>query len=126
MSILSAGILIRDLLLADADVTAITDKVFPVAVDEAKLPYIVYTRDSATHDPVKGDLPGADSAIIEVGCCAATYKDSISLAEAVRSALLYKQTSRNGNALRVCYMSDAKESFEGDAYVQRLFFTIKV
>ena len=79
-----------------------------------------------SHDPVKGDCPGADTSIYEIGCCAATYKDSISLAEAVRNALLYKKVSRGDDVLRSCYMSDAKEDYEGDAFVQRLYFTIKV
>lgn len=126
MSILSAGLLLRDILLSDEGVKAITTKVFPVVVDEATLPYIVYKRANASHDPVKGSTAGADSALVEVGCCAASYKESIDLAEAVRSALIYKHTTKGGNCLRICYMSDASEDYEGDAYVQKLYFTIKV
>ena len=52
-SSLSAGIVIRAVLLEDADVSARTKKVFPIAVDTAELPYIVYRRISLdSRDPM--------------------------------------------------------------------------
>ena len=39
---LSAGSIIRAILLEDADVKAMTGNVFPVATDKATLPYILY------------------------------------------------------------------------------------
>ena len=43
-SSLSAGLIVRHLLTNDEDVQAITRQIFPVIVDEATLPYVVYRR----------------------------------------------------------------------------------
>ena len=41
-SSLSAGAIIRDILLTDEEVKKRTNKVFPIAIDNAQLPYILY------------------------------------------------------------------------------------
>ena len=41
---LSAGVIIRDILTKDAEVSRIAKKVFPVVVDSAQLPYVAYRR----------------------------------------------------------------------------------
>lgn len=119
---LSAGAIIRDILLNDESVRNITDKVFPIVIDEAKLPYILYRRSALRHDPTKAGYPGADTVELEVVCYTARYAESIELAEAVRNALDYARTDK----MRSCVLSGSEEGFEDDAFAQRLVFSIKI
>lgn len=48
---LSAGAIIRAILLDDADVAARVNKVFPVVTDSAELPYILYRRNKLEANP---------------------------------------------------------------------------
>lgn len=119
---LSAGAIIRDILLNDEAVKNITDKVFPIVIDEAKLPYILYRRSALRHDPTKAGYPGADTVELEVVCYTARYAESVELAEAVRNALDYARTDK----MRSCVLSGSEEGFEDDAFAQRLVFSVKI
>ena len=55
---LSAGAVIREILLANADVKRRTGKIFPVMTSKAELPYILYRRAALQHNPTKAGLPG--------------------------------------------------------------------
>ena len=125
-SSISAGEIIRNILLEDEGVAAITGKVFPVATSSAQLPYILYRRSQLTQSPTKWGQPGADAAIIEVVCYASTYVQSIDLAEAVRAALDHQQGEADGMVMRSCFLTDAEESWQDDAFVQQLTFTIRI
>lgn len=122
---LSAGSLIRELLLSDSEVVKRANKVFPIATSEAKLPYILYRRSRLSHDPVK-QRAGADTVEVELVCYTEKYKDGLELAEAVRAALENKSYSSNGMTMRSCYLSDSSEGYDSDAFVQDLIFTIKI
>ena len=125
-SSLSAGEIIRDILVNDTDVMAIANKVYPVVVDSAVLPYIVYRRTQLQQDPTKQGR-GADTVGIEVICYAAGYTQSVELAEAVRAALDYATGStQDGLVMRSCYLSDSEEAWQDDAYLQQLVFTVKM
>ena len=126
MTSLSAGKIIRRMLIADEDVTAITNKVYPVVTDAADLPYIIYRRASVDANPVKQGYPSADKAQIEIMCCAASYDESIALAEAVRKALDCQSYTYDGVVMRSCVMTDASEAWQDDAYVQNLVFNVKM
>ena len=54
---LSAGALIREVLLGSAEVTARTNKIFPVVVDNAVLPYILYRRSSMEQNALRAEKP---------------------------------------------------------------------
>lgn len=123
---LSAGSIIRDLLLQDAQVTAITNKIFPVVTDTAVLPYILYRRSSLEHNPTKSGYPGADTVTIEIVCYTEKYAESIQLAEAVRAALDGKQREKDGVFMRSCVLLDSEEGYEGDAFAQQLVFNVKI
>lgn len=126
---LSAGVLIRELLLGSAEVTARTNKVYPVATDKAELPYILYRRASMEQNPQKTGNPGADTVQMEVICFAADYDDCLELAEAVRGALDNKrdmQTDDETLTMRSCLLVDSEEAWQDDAYVQQLIFNVKV
>lgn len=122
---LSAGLVIREVLLDSPQVTAITGKVFPVVTDEARLPYVVYRRASLSRHP--SNAGGADTIAVEVACFADGYAASLELAEAVRDALDYTScTHDSGLRLRSCTLIDAEETYQADAFCQMLTFEIKI
>lgn len=123
---LSAGVIIRDILTKDAEVNRIAKKVFPVVVDSAQLPYVAYRRSRLEHNPTKAKAPGADTVQIDVNCYAATYEESIALAEAVRAALDYAQGEIPGLKMRSCTLADAEEFYEDDAFVESLAFKVQI
>ena len=55
---LSAGSIIRDILLSNEEVKRRTNKVFPIVIDNAQLPYILYRRAALAHNPTKQGMPG--------------------------------------------------------------------
>jgi len=122
---LSAGEIIRAILIEDSEVAARTNKVFPVATDSAELPYILYRRTQLTKEPVKGSR-GADTVGIEVLCYSADYTEGVELAEAVRGALDNAQGEKDGLVMRSCVLSDSEEGWQADAYVQQLVFEVKI
>ena len=123
---LSAGAVIRAVLLDDPEVAKRTNKIFPVATDCAELPYIVYRRADLSQNVQKSGQPGADEITVEVLCFTERYGEGVELAEAVRGALDMVRAEHNGTTLRSCYLCDAEEGWEDDAFAQRLAFKIKV
>lgn len=123
---LSAGAIIRAILLDDADVAARVNKVFPVVADTAELPYILYRRNKLEANPQKGGQPGADTVEMEVLCFTAKYSEGVELAEAVRAALDYVCAEHDGMTLRSCHLSDSAESYQDDAFIQHMVFNIKI
>ena len=123
---LNAGVIIRDILINDADVSRIATKVFPVVTDKATLPYGAYRRSRLEHNPTKAKNPGADTVQIDINCYAATYQESVELAEAVRAALDYAQGEKDGLVMRSCILADGEELYEDDAYVQSLTFKVQI
>lgn len=123
---LSAGEIIRELLTHDPEVSARTKKVFPVVIDKAELPYILYRRTQLDSAVVKNKT-GADTVGIEVICYTANYTDGVELAEAVRGALDGAQaTTDEGLVMRSCYLADSEEAWQDDAYLQQLVFNLKI
>ena len=123
---LSAGSIIRDILLKDAEVKKRTNKIFPVATDTAVLPYILYRRASMGQNPTKAGGHGADTVKIEIVCYTEKYSDGVELAEAVRAALDGKQGEKDGLTMRSCMLTDSEEGYDSDAYAQQLVFNIKI
>ena len=123
---LSAGAVIRAVLLEDAEVAARTNKVFPVATNRAELPYILYRRTSLSSNPQKSGQPGADEVQIEVICFTERYGEGAELAEAVRAALDQITAEHDGMRLRSCYLLDSEEAYQDDAFVQQLVFSVKI
>lgn len=123
---LSAGAVIRAVLLEDAEVAARTNKVFPVATDCAELPYILYRRTSLSPNPQKSGQPSADEIQIEVICFTERYGEGVELAEAVRAALDLITAEHDGMRLRSCYLYDSEEAYQDDAFVQQLIFNVRI
>lgn len=123
---LSAGAIIRAVLLDDPEVVKRTKKIFPLIVDKAELPYITYRRVSLDANPQKSGQPGADTIQIEVNCYTARYREGVELAEAVRAALDMVRAEHEGMRLRSCYLADSLEDYQDDAFVQQLIFSAKM
>lgn len=122
---LSAGEIIRAMLIEDSEVMARANKVFPVVEDSAELPYIVYRRTQLEQDPTKGRR-GADTVSIEILCYTKDYTEGVELAEAVRGVLDGAQGESDGLVMRSCYLADSEEAWQDDAYVQQLVFNVKI
>lgn len=124
---LSVGVALRDILMKDETVTAITKTVFPVYKDKATLPYVFYRRSGLAQTPHKtvNGFP-CDAVQLEIACCAATYGESVKLAEAVRAAVDRAEWNADGLKVRACTLTDAEENWADDAFVQTLIFTIKL
>lgn len=122
---LSAGEIIRAMLIEDSEVMARANKVFPVVEDSAELPYIVYRCTQLEQDPTKGRR-GADTVGIEILCYTKGYTEGVELAEAVRGALDGAQGESDGLVMRSCYLADSEEAWQDDAYVQQLVFNVKI
>lgn len=123
---LSAGKVIRAVLLEDIEVAKRTNKIFPVSTDSAELPYILYRRTSLSPTPQKSGQPGADEVQVEVVCFTARYSEGVELAEAVRAALDQVDAEHEGLTLRSCYLLDSEEAYQDDAFVQQLVFSMKM
>lgn len=123
---LSAGSIIRDILLSNEEVKRRTNKVFPIVIDNAQLPYILYRRAALAHNPTKQGMPGADTVTMEVVCYTAKYAEGVELAEAVRQALDYAGGERDGVKMRSCTLADSEEGYEDDAFVQQLVYQVRI
>lgn len=122
---LSAGEIIRAFLLSDPEVTAVTDKVFPVATSKADLPYIIYRRASLESYASKGKTYN-DEVGIEVYCYSPFYGTSVDLAERVRASLDGACGSHEDLQMRSCMLVDSDEDWEADAFVQKLVFAVRI
>lgn len=125
---LSAGVIVREVLLGDAGVSAITGTVVPVfsPTEPLTLPYVVYRRTKLSVRSVRQCAVGAEGVEMEVCCYAASYSESVELAEAVRHALDHRQATAEGLTMRGCTLTDSSEEEGGDAYVQVLVFDVRV
>ena len=127
---LGAGETIRAVLTEDDGVGSRVRGIYPIAADNTELPYITFRRTGHEQrpgykqTPVKG-RPGSDTVHIEVVCRAATYLESVDIAEAVRAALDGVQAEHGGLPIRSCTMVDSSEDREADAYIQLLVFECK-
>lgn len=123
---LSAGSIIRDILLSNEEVKRRTNKVFPIVIDNAQLPYILYRRAALAHNPTKQGMPEADTVTMEVVCYTAKYAEGVELAEAVRQALDYASGEHDGVKMRSCTLADSEEGYEDDAFVQQLVYQVRI
>lgn len=124
-SSLSAGELIRAVLIENEEVASRASKVYPVVEDRAELPYIVYRRASLEKGQVKNQR-GNDTVAIEIQCYTEGYTEGVELAEAVRDALDGMRIEHEGLVMRACDLADSEENWIDDAYVQLLVFNCKM
>lgn len=122
---ISAGLIVGAILSEDPTIAAMSTQVFPVVTEEAELPYISYRVLKMENTPVKG-MQSSDTLLMEVNCFSETYAGSVGLAECVRNALDGRQSSYDSLTMRSCFFEDREETWQDDAYVQRLIFRIKI
>ena len=94
---LSIGSAIRETLVRHG-VDKRVSKIFPLVVDDAKLPYILYRRAGFSQQAVKTHVKTPDVVEIEIACFAATYSESVEIAELVREALAMEVRKHTGVA----------------------------
>ena len=142
---LSAGEIVRELLISNDVLKSKVTKIFPVITDKAKLPYISYRKIGFSQDLTKSGR-GADTITMQVSVYAESYKQSLELSELVRESLDYKQfvhycgdlgvsfSSDFGTdcdpsehlIMRSCNLTDCNETWMDDAFIQNMVFTIKI
>lgn len=124
---ISLGLMVYRLLSESPAVGGMATKVFPVAASqEARLPYVVFRTVRTEQRGVSPVAKANDTAEVEVLVCAADYEEGVRLAEDVRGTLDNKTATAEGLTMRSCMMTDRSETWEDDAYVQLLTFTLRI
>lgn len=121
----SAGEIVRDLLMTDEQVKRRARKVYPLVADESILPYIVYRR-SGMQTRVTKAGSSSDSIEIELHCYTEGYQEGVELAEAVRGALDHTRAELDGLVMRSCHLVDGEELTDVGCYVQKLVFSVQI
>ena len=129
-SILSAPLILRQILLSDAKVSEIIDEsIYQIlAPTDTKLPYVAIYREALTAKEVKLNQPSR-RALISVDCYHDDYLSSLMLAETVADALRnYNELpiAIFGQRIRQILLIDASESIDGDAVCQSLKFEVTI
>ena len=124
-SSISIGLAVNNMLSSDKELGKMINKIFPVVTDVAELPYVAYRRTGTEQISVKGYNTGAEKVSVQVNCYSASYGESIDIAEKVRSILDGASCQQDDICVRSIVMQNAEETWESDAFVQKLFFEIK-
>ena len=125
MTTLQIGKVIKNLLLSNEQlVNYIGDKVYPLIADNSTTyPFIIYRRSAIVNSSTKDDAD--ESVNVEIYIVSDTYEKSISIAEEVRKSVEHRKGKFEDLYIDDIIISDASESYEGDAFVQYLTITIK-
>lgn len=120
-----AGIDIRDILLANEEVSGITGgNVYPVVAPEGtEGNFILYRRVNYKREYSQMGLT-SDVARIEFLAIADSYEESVTMAALLDSTLTGKHTNEFGDSLTFT-LNDSEESFDDMKYIQTLTFEIK-
>lgn len=125
MTSLSAGMAVFAKLNGSNALTSRVTKIFPVVADEAVLPYIAYRRGDFVPTATK-QLPGCDTVRVEISICAASYAESVELAEMVRACLDRQQWTTGELHVRGCSLAGGEETWNEDCFTQNLVFNVKI
>lgn len=125
--------LLADIVLYDK-LTPILSRVYPiVAENSTQYPFIIYTRDSVTPHALTKDGYAEDEVAVTVKVVHYNYAKCVYYAQKVRKALTYDWTTTNytnddttDTITSQCTFTNAFESWEENAYVQTLTFTMLV
>lgn len=114
---------IRDILLADADVSGqVGNHIYPcVAAENTKGDFIVYLRQKYGKEDVKQGVY-ADACEVAVIAISDNYDNAIALASNIDKALTGTHTI-DGNKVDIILM-DSTEAFEDNKYIETLVFKI--
>ena len=120
---ISLGAVIRQILLDNERVKDNVTKIYPIVADNAKRPYAVYRRVSINPEWTKWEK-AEDRAVFQILIATEDYESGIELAENVRECFDGKNLTAYG--VEDCKLTNAQETWMDDAYVQDLYFTIKM
>lgn len=125
MTTLQIGKIIKTLLLSNERLKSyIGDKVYPLIADTSTTyPFIIYRRSAIVNSSTKDDAD--ESVNVEIYIVSDTYEKSISIAEEVRKSVEHRKGTFEDLYIDDIIITDASESYEGDAFVQYLTITIK-
>lgn len=125
MTTLQIGKIIKTLLLSNEQlVSYIGDKVYPLIADNSTtFPFIIYRRSAIEKSSTKDDAD--ESVNVEIYIVCERYDESISIAEEVRKSVEHRKGKFEDLYIDDIIITDASESYEGDAFVQYLTITIK-
>ena len=118
------GKVIYNKLATNSDITDIVgNKIFPLIAEQTtNYPFIVYYRTNIISLISNKDGFNEDSVNFTVSCVSADYSESIDLANNVRKSLEKRKIDTNDMILNNVHLIGIDESFEDNAYVQRLNF----
>lgn len=125
MTTLQIGKIIKKLLLSNERLKSyIGEKVYPLIADNSTTyPFIIYRRSAIVNSSTKDDAD--EPVIVEIYIVSHTYEKSISIAEEVRKSVEHRKGTFEDLYIDDIIITDASESYEGDAFVQYLTITIK-
>lgn len=126
-SSLSAGTIIRAVLLENEDIRKRTTRIFPVATPDpsaAVLPYIVSARTALSPVPTKRDTTDKISMTFYV--FTKDYDSGLEIAELVRETLDHKQTADGSLRNSTLVGADELYDLEANAYRQSLIFEFQI
>lgn len=126
MTTLQIGKAVHAILSNDSNVSALVgNKIFPVVCKEGTTyPFVVYQRIGITPYITKDGVAG-EMCNVSVIIAAASYSESVIIAEAVRGALEGNTISFNGGLnVTGIDLGTADEDFIDDVFVQNLNFNI--
>ena len=125
---LSAGEIVRSVLLENEEITARTSRIFPVATPDpsaARMPYMVYARTALTTTSVKTGEP-SDKISMTIYVFTEDYDSGVELAELVRGTLDHKQSRTRGVRSSTLVGGDESYDLEANAYRQSLTFEFQI
>lgn len=103
------------------------DKVYPLVADEGTTyPFVIYRRSGLYPSTTKDRYSFREMATVELIVAAATYPDSISLAEKVKGTLEHTRGKFNDIVIGDITMINADEDYLEDAFIQKLTFQIEI
>ena len=102
-------------------------EIYPLIADnDAKYPFVVYQR-SCVSTGISKDGVYEDTNTVKITVVASNYPESVAIAQKVRKGFEFKYRLFEDPTIKVYYsiLVSSDESFEGDAFIQTLTFTMK-
>lgn len=121
------GKLLFELLSTDEGLHArVHDRIFPqIAKNDARFPFIVFTRDSVLPKYCK-DGNMEDDVTVSVKIYSSNYDEGCEIAQMVRDRIDLKKGQDDTFVVNQIHMTSASESWIEDTFVQTLTFTMRV
>lgn len=125
---LDIGKILNNFLQQDAELKKlIGNKIYPIVADQGTTyPFICYKRTGLNLQSSKDRYNYRQTAYVTFIVASKSYKESISIAKAVKQCLNLKRGSYDGLQINQITLTDASEEYitDSDAFVQYLNFSI--